>query len=361
MNNGGNNQFGMWNWFLVFFAAMLIFGIIGGGGSFLGLLILMLFLGGGGYVLATQFDAFRRPGAFINFLHARNFLSQGKVQQALEHYDKALDMNPDFEIARREKAAVLMAIGSHSEAGDTLDQFGDEAARKIQVFRMKVTSLLTQGKWQEVIALCDEMIEQNPDYAGSYLSRAHAQQQIGHITEAMWDYEAFIERKPNHAPAYASLAQIYMAQGLLEKAEDAFSTAIERRPKFGASYAGRGYVRAMRGEIDTAYDDAETAIHYEPKNPGSYLARGYALALSSNYQDAFDDFQQALDLQPDYPFAVVGMAITHQLQGNRLQSGALWRTLVKREPRFAEPDHAVKFFGLRGDAAEAARSIAMDL
>jgi len=342
---------------LLLMAAVLILSALGGGGQFLGLLILSAFIVGTGYFLMTQFDALRHPNAFVNYLHARNFLSQGKIQQALEHYDKALSMNPDLQIAQRDKAELLQMIGDHQSAGALLDGLREQAPQKTKPFKMRLDSAIKTADWESVIRICEEMMQENPDYLDSWLQRAQAYMNLERYEDAKADYHYYIQQKPNYAPAYVGLGQSHLSLGNLADAESAFDQAIGINARFSAAYAGRGFVRAMRDNLDGAYEDANRATQLAPQEVGPYLTRGYVYALYGEYQEAFDDFQYALEREPDYHYATAGIAVTHRMQGNNLQAEAMWKTLTKRDPRYQDIDWVLKRFGWQGPLAEAGQQI----
>ena len=342
---------------LVAMATVLVLNVIGGSISeALGLMLSSILIVGFGWYMFTRLDALRHPNAFINYLHARNFQSQGKVTQALAHYDKALSMNPELETARRAKAELLQIIGQYSAARDVL-QTAEPQKQKKDLFKMRIKSAQETENWQELVSICEDMMQDNPDHLESWLQRAQAYTNMERYADAKADYEHFIEKRSNYAPAYAGLGQVNLSLGDLEAAENAFNQAVEVSPRFAAAYAGRAFVRAMRDNLDGAYEDAEHAAQLAPQDAGTYLARGYVYAVYGEYQQAFDDFQYALELEPDYHYATAGIAITHRLQGNNLQSEAMWKTLVKRDPRYADIDWVLKQFGWQGDLAEAGRKI----
>jgi len=341
---------------LIAMATILVLNVLGGGGSALGLLLVSILIVGLGWYMFTQLDALRHPNAFINYLHARNFQSQGKVEQALEHYDKALSMNPELETARRAKAELLQIIGQYNAARDVL-QTAEPQKQKKDLFKMRIKSAQETENWQEMVSISEDMMQENPDHLESWLQRAQAYMNLERYAEAKADYQHFTEKRSNYAPAYAGLGQANLSLGDLEAAESAFNQAIEVSPKFAAAYAGRAFVRAMRDNLDGAYEDAERAAQLAPQDTGTYLARGYVYAVYGEYQQAFDDFQYALELEPEYHYATAGIAITHRLQGNNLQAEAMWKTLIKRDSRYADIDWVLKRFGWQGDLAEAGRKI----
>ncbi|TVR23645.1 MAG: hypothetical protein EA396_02865 [Anaerolineaceae bacterium] len=344
-----------WHFFLIFFATMLIIGMLGV--ELFGLFLLIVFLLGGGYFLAAQFDAFRRPNAFINYLHARNFLSQGKVNQALEHYDKALSMNPSLEVARREKAALLMMMENPAGAEQVLEEAIEQSPDETRLYQMRIRSLMNKHDYSGVLTESERILRNKPDYTLAYLHRAIAHHNMDRLSEAADDYERFIESNPRNLPAYANLAEVYISLRQPARAAELYDDAINQNARFAPAYAGRGFLRAMGGDFDAGLDDAERAVKLAPDQPGVYYGRGCVLALMDDPQAAFDDFQYALELDADYHYAIAAMAATHELGRRRLQADATWRTLVKRDRRYADVEWVLTRYGWQGKLEDAARAI----
>ncbi len=348
---------GWWNYFLIFFAAMIILTSIGGGGQFLGLVVLMIVLGGGGFLLARQFGAFQHPNAFINYLHARNFLSQGKLQQALEHYNKALQMNPNMDVARRERDALSLVMENPQLAKQPLgDPFSADPSEQ-GLYQMRVKTLISQQDYEGVLAETERILNTYPDYKKALYYRALAHQHLENLTQAAQDYETYLEQDPRHLAAYANLAEIYIQLRQPERAKAQYDSAIVQDKRFAPAYAGRGFLVAMDGDYEAALADAEYAVQLADDQPGVYYSRGGVYALMGEEQAAFDDLQYALDLNADYHYAIAAMAAVHQLRKHQLQADAMWKTLVKQDPRYTEIDWVLNRYGWQGTLEQAAREL----
>jgi tetratricopeptide (TPR) repeat protein len=352
---------GWWNYFLIFFATVIILTSIGGGGSVLGFVALMSLLIGGGFFLARQFGVLNHPNAFINYLHARSFLGQGKIPQALEHYDKALQMNPNLDVARREKEALLLMLNNPNLTPNHHPDPFNTTPNEKQLFDMRVKALMNQKDYEGVLQEAETFLNSHPDYQKAIYFRAQAYHQLENLEQAAQDYELYIQHVPNQLDAYANLAEVYIQLRQPERAKAHYDNALNRDSRFSAARAGRAFLLGMQGDYQAALADAEYAIELDTNkgiaHPGPYYSRGCIYALMGDEQAAFDDLQYALDLKPDYHYAIAAMAVVHQLRNHRLQADAMWKTLIRQDARYTDIQWVLNRYGWQGTLEQSAREL----
>jgi tetratricopeptide (TPR) repeat protein len=100
-----------------------------------------------------------------SYLAGNSYFEDGRYEEALREYNKALTINPQHLHAKRGKARSLMQLGHHYEA------------------------LMT---FNEVIAL-------EPDFAASYANRGILHDRLGIYAAAVEDYEKALQLDPELA------------------------------------------------------------------------------------------------------------------------------------------------------------------
>jgi tetratricopeptide (TPR) repeat protein len=94
--------------------------------------------------------------------------------------------------------------------------------------REKLTdALIDQGKYDEAIAECRELLRQMPFHAPAYLTMAYAQAQRGSFDDSIASYEKAIALHPAYAPdAYNQIGVIKLHQSKFDDAAATFEKAI---------------------------------------------------------------------------------------------------------------------------------------
>ena len=99
---------------------------------------------------------------------------QGKLREALENFDKAIQLKPDFAEAHNNRGIVLEQLGQPDEA----------------------------------LTSCNKAIQLEPDNAWAFYNRGIALRALGQLDEALDSYDKAIQLEPDNAEAYRT-AQLY--------------------------------------------------------------------------------------------------------------------------------------------------------
>lgn len=109
--------------------------------------------------------------------------------------------------------------------------------------QQQAIDLFATGKRKEAIALCQEAIKKQPDFAPAYMTLSNFSQILGKLAEALRAYEKALEFGPNLSEAYCNLGIIYRKQEKFDLAIRSYQKAIALNPMLPRSCRGE------RGEI----------------------------------------------------------------------------------------------------------------
>lgn len=217
---------------------------------------------------------------------------QGDLEGALQEFDHALQINPQFAEAYYRRGVVRFDLGNHSGA--------------IEDYTL-------------ALQLNCENIE-------SYFGRALARLAIAQPTKALEDVKHILNIKPNHAPAYslqatayrklgdtqaaiASLkgaAQIYLEQKDTVNCRRCLDTisqlqATQRRAVMATeieNFLESAVNKVKQGQYQAALEDFNWLLQVDPQNAKTFCYRGMVHCKLGNYQGAIQDLAQAMQLNP---------------------------------------------------------------
>ncbi|HQI71868.1 MAG TPA: tetratricopeptide repeat protein [Smithella sp.] len=106
----------------------------------------------------------------------------GKTKEALQHFNDAIRLKPDYMLALINRGTAYYKLGSYQQAIDDYNQ----------VIRLK------------------------PDYADAYNNRGLAYGKLGQYQQAIADFNEAIRLKPNYAGAFNNRGLAYLLQGQKE-------------------------------------------------------------------------------------------------------------------------------------------------
>ncbi len=186
------------------------------------------------------------------------FENTGRPDKAIEDYNAAIALDPNFRDAFMSRGTALEKMGRLDRAVDNLNR---------------------------AIAL-------GPTYE-AYFNRGIILEKMGLIDGAIADYLSAIALNPSRYDAYLAAARSYGKAGLFDKAIEYFTKCIAMNPNHADLYNNRGLSFLFIGQDDRALEDYNRAISLDQtlaiayRNRGNvYLRRGDKMSAVSDYQNA---------------------------------------------------------------------------
>ena len=217
-------------------------------------------------------------------------LQLGDVPGAISDLDAALERDPAYESARRNRTAAEAALRSAAAAED-------RAAAETRV--SLALGLAASGLFDQALETLAEALELDPNSAPAYHARARLRAAQGDTEAALEDFARTLELEPDSALAFADRGELYLATGQLDKAARDFSRAIRAAPENAHYQFRRGLVRSEAGDHARAIEDFSGAIERGGPLGAAYYHRGLAHAALSEFDAAIADYNAALAFDPD--------------------------------------------------------------
>jgi len=173
---------------------------------------------------------------------------QGKLEKAVQSFDKALQIKPDF-------------VEAHCNRGNTLQE---------------------QGKLREAVESFSKAIQIKPDFVEAYYNRSNALKQQHRLQEAVQSLDKAIQLKPNFAEAHSNRGIVLQVQGRLQEATESFNKAIQIKPDFAEAYYNLSKIK-RHDEYDETIRDMESL--YDREDTSSKQRELLAFALGKAFEE----------------------------------------------------------------------------
>ena len=171
-------------------------------------------------------------------------LSQKKHKDALQHFDRAVVMNPRYAPALAGRAEALLALGEVEAAIQTIDAalVADPSLTplrtRIQVlqFRGQQQQIATARKYAESGRLDDARqtytaaIASSPESPFLHRELAEVERRAGNMEAALQHALNAVKLEPDEPRTHVLLADVYEAQGDAAKAAEELMTALSLQP-----------------------------------------------------------------------------------------------------------------------------------
>ena len=237
----------------------------------------------------------KHQGAYTEFYIGLTSYKEGKYEEAIKHYDQAIDINPQFAEAYNNRGITKDRLGRHEEAIEDYNEVIRINPQFAEAYYNRGTTKDLLGRHEEAIADYDQAIRINP-HAQAYYNRGNAKDKLGKHEEAIADYDEAIRINPQYAQAYCNRGTVKLALGQHDDAIADYDQAIRINPRFAKAYYNRGIAKGMLGRYEEAIADFNEAIRINPQYAEAYCNRGNAYKEIGAYEKARTDLQRALEL-----------------------------------------------------------------
>jgi superkiller protein 3 len=251
-------------------------------------------------------------------------LKKGSVDEAISHFQKALEIKADRAADRAE---------AHYNLGSALFQKGsvDEAIVHYQMaLQIKPdyalahinlgTDLLKKGSVDEAIAHFQNALQINPDNTEAHNGLGSALLQKGSVDEAITHFQKALQIKPNNAEAHYNLGNILLKKGSVDEAIVHYQTALQLKPNNLAAQNSLAWVLAIAPQASLrngrqAVELAQQANQLAGgENPIILRTLAAAYAEAGRFPEAVATAQRALQLAETQSNTALASAIRSQLE-----------------------------------------------
>ena len=203
---------------------------------------------------------------------------QKQYQAALECFQTACRLQPDYAEAWWKQGNVLQTFKQYQAAVDSYEQ---------------------------AIAL-------KPDYAEAYSNRGIALQKLRLYEAALASFKQAIALKPDYANAYNNCGLAYKDIGQFTEELECYAQAIALKPDFAEAYYNHGNALQNLQRHEAALASYQQAISLRPDHVNAYFNHGNALLGLKRYAAALLSFERVIALKPDAVDAYINSGFVHK-------------------------------------------------
>jgi tetratricopeptide (TPR) repeat protein len=133
---------------------------------------------------------------------------QGKFNEALNYYNKALNIDPNSIYVLINKGNALGCLGRRNEALDCYNAALELDTENIDALINKALTLHSSLKNDEVLATCDQILQKQPYNAQALHMKGVVLQTVGKFSEAKTYLENAAELDPKFDPNLSDLLPV---------------------------------------------------------------------------------------------------------------------------------------------------------
>ena len=252
----------------------------------------------------------------VNNNFAVALFDEGKIGEAIDYYNKAIRLKPDFAETFYNRGLAFKNLSQYQRA---IEDYNEAIRLKpvyAEAYNNRGNVYLALGQYQRAFEDFNKAIRLKPDYGDAYNNRGLAYTKLGQYQRAIEDYDKTIRLNPDYADAYYNKGVAYDKQGQYQLAIEDYNKAIRLKPDNAEAYYKRGIAYTNLSQYMLAIEDYNKTIRMKPDYADAYNNRGTTYGKLSQYQRAIEDFNKAIYIKPDYADAYNNRGITYFMQGN---------------------------------------------
>jgi tetratricopeptide (TPR) repeat protein len=249
------------------------------------------------------------------YLQGRDLAEKLLGQESLQHFDKAIALDPDFataELARANNSPTTKEFFEHLNKAVSL---ADKAS---------------DGEKTSILAA----------QAGSN----------GDVTKQKEDLEKVVASYPNDERAQFALGTFYFGQQEYGPAVEHFKKATEVAPNFSPAYNILGYAYRQQDDYPNAEQAFKKYIELIPNDPNPYDSYAEMLLKMGRFDESITQYRKALSVDPHFVPSHFGISADLTYLGKRQEA----ETELGKMAEEARNDGELRtaFFGLAVVAAD---------
>jgi len=273
----------------------------------------------------------KSPQAIEEFKIGRDQFENMRPAESLEHFKKALELDPDFAqahayaafllpgaegLAELDKAAQIAGSlpeaerlnieaivaerrGEGAKAAELTKKLGQLAPGDWRAHWYMGTQASQQHRWDDATTELKKAVELNPKAGTVYNQLGYSYLMQGNKDGAVAAFKNYAEAAPNEPNAHDSLADALLAANKLDEAEAEYKKALEVSPQFWFSWGGIAATHALRGDWKGAYEALASAAKAAPRPSDKLEAKSILAWTQFSEGKAADAFETVAALEKE--------------------------------------------------------------
>ncbi len=212
--------------------------------------------------------------------------AEGRHESAVKHFERAVELFPEFGAAYYALAMSYRALGRTDDARRVFAKHEAYGAR---------WPALEDPVRQSVTALRDD--------AAANLQRGVQLAGSDDVSGAIAAHEAAVARDPSLAQAHANLIRLYGGQRNWTKAEEHYRALVALGGNLADANYDYGVLLAMQEKWEQAAEAYRRALAIEPSHVQAHNNLGQMLERRQDFEGAAREYRKAVAAQPTFRLA----------------------------------------------------------
>lgn len=207
----------------------------------------------------------------------------------------SIDLEIESIISMSIVSSGLSSGQNHRLSAEELDRLdGSQSGANNSLDRVR--HACASGNFHQAIALCQQLLREQPDSAAAYQVMGDALQGAGKMADAEKSYKRAISLQPEVVSAYVSLGDLYIRQEQWKPAILVFQKAMKIDSRVAEPHERLGDILKVHDRLDGAIRYYRTALDLAPETWTIYHKLGDVFQAQGRVDEAIAAYQKATEL-----------------------------------------------------------------
>jgi tetratricopeptide (TPR) repeat protein len=240
---------------------------------------------------------------------------EGRTNVALQHYRKALEIQPDYERAVEGIVRIHLRNGSSSAALAEVEPVAKTWERNLYLQAILAEVLVAVGRIDEAEKAARRALQRDERFVPAMvaLAKASLARGRGELAASILEQASAIDG--NDPEIQYLQGRAYQTQGRLLDALNSYRRAVELRPEYAEARMALGIQYLAAGNYADALRQFEVTVRLVPTLVAAHLNLGDAYRATKEWQKAKNAFDNALRMQDPLPQAHFNLGLMYMSAG----------------------------------------------
>ena len=299
----------------------------------------------------------KNPESYLAAINLGSALyDQGRVDEAIADFRKALDLFPNYADAHLDLGVALAQKGrlheavAHYQAALAIRPGFEDAHINLG------NALAQAGHVDQAVAHYQQALTTQPDNARIYFNIGDALAKTNRVDEAIANLQKGLQLLPEFPDAHNNLGLLLLRQGRVDEAISHFQQALQLQPNLVEARRNLADALLQKGQTDEAITQFSLVLIAAPDDSATQCRLAAVLASHGRVEEAVRHYRAALKTLPNAPEALNNLAwILAANADPRIRNGPEAVALAEKACNLTEFKQPVVLGTLAAAYAEAGR------
>ncbi len=266
------------------------------------------------------------------YTKGRIFSHLGKYGEAIYHFDKAIDLNPNNINIYLNKGYIYIRLKHPDKAIEVYDKALEIDPNNVDSISFMAKALYNLGSHEKSLDSCKKAIDLDQTNPYSYCVKALILSDNGKTQDALEVCKQAIDLEENDPFPHDTMGNILDSTGQYEEAIKEFDKALEIDPSYVDSYYNKGNALASTGQYEEAIKEFDKALEIDPNDVDCWCNKGNSLHDMGQHEEAIMMYDKALEINPSYEKSYYNKGIVFASMGQHEEAIMMYDKALEIDP-----------------------------